>query len=131
VSLVTCTITLKWLSEDQPTGLLGRLARLASDGRRYYPPVTEPELPEHVARNRVYWDEVNAPPSGDHLGHPRHPRGRASRAPGNLIAGLLAGTLEGRSPSSLFLFVAIFVGAFGVLAMLVRRGVQRLMGGID
>jgi 2-polyprenyl-3-methyl-5-hydroxy-6-metoxy-1,4-benzoquinol methylase len=34
---------------------------LASDRRRYYPPVTEPELPEHVARNRVYWDEVNAP----------------------------------------------------------------------
>lgn len=50
---------------------------------------------------------------------------------GNLIAGLLAGTLEGRSPSSLFLFVAIFVGTFGVLAMLVRRGVQRLTGGID
>jgi proton-dependent oligopeptide transporter, POT family len=50
---------------------------------------------------------------------------------GNLIAGLLAGTLEGRSPSSLFLFVAIFVGAFGVLALLVRRGVQRLTGGID
>jgi proton-dependent oligopeptide transporter, POT family len=50
---------------------------------------------------------------------------------GNLIAGLLAGTLEGRSPSSLFLFVAIFVGAFGVLAMLVSRGVKRLMGGID
>ena len=23
--------------------------------------MTEPELPEHVARNRVYWDEVNAP----------------------------------------------------------------------
>jgi SAM-dependent methyltransferase len=34
---------------------------LASDRRRYDPPVTEPELPEHVARNRVYWDEVNAP----------------------------------------------------------------------
>lgn len=50
---------------------------------------------------------------------------------GNLIADLLAGTLEGRSPSSLFLFVAIFVGAFGVLALLVRRGVQRLTGGID
>ena len=32
-----------------------------SDPRRYYPPVTEHELPEHVARNRVYWDEVNAP----------------------------------------------------------------------
>jgi hypothetical protein len=52
---------MKWLSEDRPIGLLCRLARLASDRRRYYPPVTEPELPEHVAHNRVYWDEVNAP----------------------------------------------------------------------
>jgi POT family proton-dependent oligopeptide transporter len=50
---------------------------------------------------------------------------------GNLVAGLLAGTLEGRSASSLFFFVAIFVGAFGVLAMLVRRGVQGLMGGVE
>jgi POT family proton-dependent oligopeptide transporter len=50
---------------------------------------------------------------------------------GNLVAGLLAGTLEGRSASSLFYFVAIFVGAFGVLAMLVRRGVQNLMGGVE
>jgi len=32
--------------------------------------------------------------------------------------GLLAGTLQGRSPSSLFLFVPIFVGAFGGLALL-------------
>jgi POT family proton-dependent oligopeptide transporter len=50
---------------------------------------------------------------------------------GNLIAGLLAGGLEGRSPSSLFLFVAIFVGAFGVLAVLVRRGMRRLIGPIE
>jgi POT family proton-dependent oligopeptide transporter len=50
---------------------------------------------------------------------------------GNLVAGLLAGALEGRSASSLFFFVAIFVGLFGVLAMLVRRGVQRLMGGVE
>lgn len=49
---------------------------------------------------------------------------------GNLIAGLLAGGLEGRSPSSLFLFVAIFVGAFAVLALLVRRAVQRLIGSV-
>lgn len=49
---------------------------------------------------------------------------------GNLIAGLLAGGLEGRSPSSLFLFVAIFVGAFAVLALLVRRPVQRLIGSV-
>src|SRR5215211_1258285 len=35
---VTRTNTLKWLSEDQPTGFLSRLARLASDPRRYYPP---------------------------------------------------------------------------------------------
>jgi SAM-dependent methyltransferase len=41
-------------------GFLRRHARLPGD-RRYYPSVTEPELPEHVARNRVYWDEVNAP----------------------------------------------------------------------
>jgi POT family proton-dependent oligopeptide transporter len=47
---------------------------------------------------------------------------------GNLIAGLLAGGLEGRSPSSLFLLVAIAVGTFGVLALLVRRGVQSLIG---
>jgi 2-polyprenyl-3-methyl-5-hydroxy-6-metoxy-1,4-benzoquinol methylase len=32
-----------------------------SDRRRCYPPVTRPELPKHIARNRVYWDEVNAP----------------------------------------------------------------------
>jgi POT family proton-dependent oligopeptide transporter len=50
---------------------------------------------------------------------------------GNLIAGLLAGGLEGKSPSSLFLIVAILVGAFGALAMLVRRRVQLLMGPID
>src|SRR5829696_4222079 len=30
------------------------------DPRRYYPPMTGHELPEHVARNRAYWDEVNA-----------------------------------------------------------------------
>jgi 2-polyprenyl-3-methyl-5-hydroxy-6-metoxy-1,4-benzoquinol methylase len=41
-------------------GFLRRHARLPGD-RGYYPSVTEPELPEHVARNRVYWDEVNAP----------------------------------------------------------------------
>ncbi len=45
---------------------------------------------------------------------------------GNLLAGLLAGTLEGKSPSALFMFVAVTVGAVGVLALLVRRGVQHL-----
>jgi hypothetical protein len=55
---------LKWESQSQ-TASLGQQpadsrAWRASE-RRYYPPVTEAELPEHVARNRVYWDEVNAP----------------------------------------------------------------------
>lgn len=47
---------------------------------------------------------------------------------GNLIAGLLAGGLENTSPHSLFLYVAIVVGAFAVLALLVARGVDRLIG---
>ena len=53
-------LTRKWLSEDQPTGLLRRLAHLqrpatllsAGDSTR---------AAKHIARNRVYWDEVNAP----------------------------------------------------------------------
>jgi POT family proton-dependent oligopeptide transporter len=49
---------------------------------------------------------------------------------GNLVAGLLAGGLEGRSPASLFLIVAVVVGVFGGLALLVRRKAHGLMGAV-
>jgi proton-dependent oligopeptide transporter, POT family len=50
---------------------------------------------------------------------------------GNLFAGLVAGTLENLAPSTLFWYVAIFVGSAGVLAMLVAPFVHKLVGEIE
>ena len=54
-----------------------------------------------------------------------------STALGNLIAGLIAGQLEGLNPSGLFFTVAMIVGGGGVLALLAAPPVKRLMGDIE
>jgi len=50
---------------------------------------------------------------------------------GNLFAGLVAGSLETLAPSALFRSVAIFIGAAGVLALVVSPWVKKLTGGIQ
>ncbi|MEF8796946.1 MAG: peptide MFS transporter [Salinivenus sp.] len=54
-----------------------------------------------------------------------------STALGNLIAGLIAGQLEGLNPSGLFLTVAIIVGGGGLVALLAAPPVKRLMGDVE
>ena len=49
---------------------------------------------------------------------------------GNLIAGRVAGQLEGLEPSPLFMRVAISIGAGGFLALLVSPFMKRLMGDV-
>ena len=50
---------------------------------------------------------------------------------GNLIAGLVAGSLATMPPFALFRTVAIITGAAGILALLVSPGVKKLMGQVD
>ena len=50
---------------------------------------------------------------------------------GNLFAGLVAGSLEVLAPSALFRSVAIFIGAAGVVALVVSPWVKKLTGGIQ
>ncbi len=66
------------------------------------------------------------------------PRGRVGQmmgvwfiaaALGNLIAGLVAGSLENLSPDALFWKVAMFTGAAGLIAVLASPLVRRLSGG--
>ena len=54
-----------------------------------------------------------------------------STALGNLFAGLIAGQLEGGSPSFLFFAVALIVGGGGVVALLTAPFVKRLMGDVE
>ena len=49
---------------------------------------------------------------------------------GNLIAGLVAGRLEGLEPSPLYFAVATIVGSAGVVALLVSPFMRRLMGDV-
>jgi POT family proton-dependent oligopeptide transporter len=49
---------------------------------------------------------------------------------GNLIAGLLAGTLESAAPTALFGQVAMFIGGAGLVALLASPFVQKLMGDV-
>jgi POT family proton-dependent oligopeptide transporter len=49
---------------------------------------------------------------------------------GNLFAGLVAGRLETLPADQLYLNVALFVGAAGIVALLVSPWVKRLTGGI-
>ena len=49
---------------------------------------------------------------------------------GNLIAGLVAGRLEGLEPSPLYFAVAIIIGSAGVVALLLSPFVKRLMGDV-
>ncbi|MFW6206643.1 MAG: peptide MFS transporter [Gemmatimonadota bacterium] len=50
---------------------------------------------------------------------------------GNLFAGLVAGSLEVLAPSALFRSVAIFIGAAGVVGLVVSPWVKKLTGGIQ
>ncbi|HUF89932.1 MAG TPA: peptide MFS transporter [Gemmatimonadota bacterium] len=68
------------------------------------------------------------------------PRGRVGQmmgvwfiatALGNLIAGLVAGSLETLAPSILFSYVAMIVGGAGVMALLVSPFFKRLTGGVE
>ncbi len=68
------------------------------------------------------------------------PRGRVGQmmgvwfigaALGNLFAGLVAGRLESLAPDALFGSVALFVGAAGVVALLVSPGVRKIMGNVE
>ncbi len=49
---------------------------------------------------------------------------------GNLIAGRVAGRLEGLEPSSLFMSVALIIGGGGLVAVIVSPFVKRLMGDV-
>lgn len=49
---------------------------------------------------------------------------------GNLFAGLVAGSLEAMAPAVLFRSVAIFVGAAGIVALVLSPWVNKLTGGI-
>ncbi len=68
------------------------------------------------------------------------PRGRVGQmmgiwfiasALGNLIAGLVAGSLETLAPAALFSNVAMIVGGAGVVAVLASPFVKRLTGGVE
>ena len=68
------------------------------------------------------------------------PRGRVGQmmgvwfiatALGNLIAGLVAGSMETLAPSMLFSYVAMIVGGAGVMALLVSPFIKRLTGGVE
>jgi POT family proton-dependent oligopeptide transporter len=50
---------------------------------------------------------------------------------GNLIAGLVAGSLETLAPAALFSNVAMIVGGAGVVAVLASPFVKRLTGGVE
>jgi POT family proton-dependent oligopeptide transporter len=50
---------------------------------------------------------------------------------GNLFAGLVAGSLETYQPNELFQMVAIFIGAAGIVAMILSPAVRKLMGQVD
>ncbi|MGH7558787.1 MAG: peptide MFS transporter [Gemmatimonadota bacterium] len=50
---------------------------------------------------------------------------------GNLIAGLVAGTLETLAPTDLFRTVAIIVGGGGLLALIASPAIKRLMGHVE
>jgi POT family proton-dependent oligopeptide transporter len=54
-----------------------------------------------------------------------------STALGNLIAGLIAGQLEGLNPSGLFFTVALIIGGGGIVALLSAPPVKRLMGDVE
>ena len=50
---------------------------------------------------------------------------------GNLIAGLVAGSLETLPPFALFRTVAIIIGGAGLVALLVSPGVKKVMGHVE
>ena len=50
---------------------------------------------------------------------------------GNIIAGRIAGGLEGMEPSGLFRTVAMIVGSVGLLGLLASPLVKRLQGGVE
>ena len=50
---------------------------------------------------------------------------------GNLIAGRVAGQLEGLEPSPLFMTVAMIIGGGGVVALIVSPLMKRLMGDVE
>ena len=50
---------------------------------------------------------------------------------GNVFAGLVAGGLEDKPPSALFLSVAMIIGGVGLFALLLSPAVKKLMGRID
>ncbi|HET6341921.1 MAG TPA: peptide MFS transporter [Gemmatimonadota bacterium] len=50
---------------------------------------------------------------------------------GNLIAGLVAGTLGGMEPSDLFRTVAMITGGVGLFALVVSPAIRRLMGDVE
>lgn len=68
------------------------------------------------------------------------PRGRVGQmmgvwfiasALGNLMAGLVAGSLETLAPASLFSYVAMIVGGAGLVAVVASPFVKRLTGGVN
>jgi POT family proton-dependent oligopeptide transporter len=68
------------------------------------------------------------------------PRGRVGQmmgvwfiaaALGNLVAGLVAGSLETLPPAQLFRTVALITGGVGLVALLASPGVKKLMGGVE
>ncbi|MFQ5678966.1 MAG: peptide MFS transporter [Gemmatimonadota bacterium] len=68
------------------------------------------------------------------------PRGRVGQmmgvwfiaaALGNLIAGLVAGSLESLAPVALFRNVALIVGGVGVVALVASPGIRKLMGAVE
>ncbi len=50
---------------------------------------------------------------------------------GNLIAGLVAGSIESLPPAELFRMVALITGGVGVFALVVSPGIKKLMGGVQ
>jgi POT family proton-dependent oligopeptide transporter len=50
---------------------------------------------------------------------------------GNLIAGLVAGSLETMAPMDLFRTVALITGGVGLLALVVSPAIKRLMGNVE
>jgi POT family proton-dependent oligopeptide transporter len=50
---------------------------------------------------------------------------------GNFVAGVVAGGLENKPPSALFLSVAMIIGGVGFFALLMSPGVKKLMGRVE
>lgn len=102
---------------------------------------TDPVSPAWLIVTYVFhtWGELALSPVGLSSMTKLAPRGRVSQmmgvwfigsALGNLVAGLVAGSLETMEPAALFRTVAMVVGGAGLVALVLSPVMKRLSGGV-